>query len=577
MKKRLLSMILCLCLALSLLPAQAFAAERLIYVALGDSITTGYGLNSPTTESFAALLAEKGNFALTNLAEDGETTETLLQTIQNNSTGIKKADVITITIGGNDLMNVLYEFLAKKYNADETNQDTPVDVKKIKEILQSQNSSDFLKKMKLLNYITAEDNMTDLQNSITTEINSVALNFSQIIARLRGLNKNATIIVATQYNPYEYATENANEAIYSYAQQISGLFTSILEELNSKLKLASSLGYQCADVSEAFSEAVNKNQNPCNAAFDGIATLDFDFHPNAYGHELIAETMSEYALQYSISVTPDTLTFDTATEGYTDSKAQTVTITNTGNQEVTVALPTGAAYIITAKDGFSNGKATLAVNEQATFTIQPKAGFAAGTYKETIAVTGSNDITENITATFTVEEKKAVPTQPGTENQNPVQTGTENQTPQTGTVLQDTATGDIYKVTESGKEVEYVKSGSKSKKTEKIPATVTINGTKYTVTSVANNAFKNNKKVENVVIGKNVTKIGKKAFYGCKNLKKITIKSTKLKKKTIGAKAFTKAGSKNYSKLKVIVPKKCLKNYTKILKQKGLSKRAVIK
>ena len=576
MKKRLLSMILSLCLALSLLPAQAFAAERLSYVALGDSITTGYGLGEDE-ESFATRLAEMGNFQLNDsLAKDGVTSADLLAVVQaeTNTETLRNADVITITIGGNDLMNALYEFLRDKYNAE--NPSANVDADQIKDMLMNSN---IVTISKLLKYIIDEKNSDDLQAAMTRAISLAAINFRSIITSLKALNQNATIIVATQYNPYEYAAKHANPYISDKAQLISDLFETILEKLNTSLMSYASLSgyYQCADVSAAFSNAVSDDKDPCNATFVDLSNMNFDFHPNAYGHELIAETMSEYALQYSISVTPDTLTFDTATEGYTDSKAQTVTITNTGNQEVTVDLPVGKAYIITAKGGFSNGKATLAVNEQATFTVQPKVGFAAGTYKETIAVTGSNDITENITATFTVEEKKAVPTQPGTENQNPAQTGTENQTPQTGTVLQDTAIGDIYKVTESGKEVEYVKSGSKSKKTEKIPATVTINGIRYTVTSVANNAFKNNKKVETVVIGKNVTKIGKKAFYGCKNLKKITIKSTKLKKKTIGAKAFTKAGSKNYGKLKVIVPKKCLKNYTKILKQKGLSKRAVIK
>ena len=45
MRKRILSTLLALCLALSLLPASALAAggEQKSYVALGDSITTGYG------------------------------------------------------------------------------------------------------------------------------------------------------------------------------------------------------------------------------------------------------------------------------------------------------------------------------------------------------------------------------------------------------------------------------------------------------------------------------------------------------------------------------------------------------
>ena len=191
----------------------------------------------------------------------------------------------------------------------------------------------------------------------------------------------------------------------------------------------------------------------------------------------------------------------------------------------------------------------------------------------TVRAISNSDTTKSGTAVVTVTE----PSTGGTNPSSPSSNSANTTSGQAGTVLKDAATKNTYKVTGNGTTVEYTGNAANKKKTVEIPNTVTINGTKYTVTSVANNAFKNNKKVEKVVIGKTVTKIGKKTFYGCKNLKKITIKSTKLKKKTIGAKAFTKAGSKNYGKLKVIVPKKCLKNYTKILKQKGLSKRAVIK
>jgi hypothetical protein len=63
-----------------------------------------------------------------------------------------------------------------------------------------------------------------------------------------------------------------------------------------------------------------------------------------------------------------------------------------------------------------------------------------------------------------------------------------------------------------------------------------VNGITYKVTSIANNAFKGNKKLTKVTIGKNVTKIGKNAFSGCKNLKKITITAGNLK--TISKNAF---------------------------------------
>lgn len=146
-----------------------------------------------------------------------------------------------------------------------------------------------------------------------------------------------------------------------------------------------------------------------------------------------------------------------------------------------------------------------------------------------------------------------------------------------GAVIRNPSTGDTYKVVSSGRTVEYRGSANQNKKAVNVPDTVVVDGVRYQVTSIANNAFKNNKKLTSVVIGKNVTKIGKKAFFGCQKLKKITIKTTKLKTKSVGAKAFTKAGSKNYSKLTVKVPKKCKKTYPKILRKKGLSDRAKIK
>ncbi|MFR8246351.1 MAG: hypothetical protein ACLU9V_00005 [Roseburia sp.] len=46
--------------------------------------------------------------------------------------------------------------------------------------------------------------------------------------------------------------------------------------------------------------------------------------------------------------------------------------------------------------------------------------------------------------------------------------------------------------------------------------------------------LRNNKKETRVTIDKNVNNIGKNAFYGCKNLKKVIVKTTKLTKKTVG-------------------------------------------
>lgn len=136
-------------------------------------------------------------------------------------------------------------------------------------------------------------------------------------------------------------------------------------------------------------------------------------------------------------------------------------------------------------------------------------------------------------------------------------------------------------------------------------------------TAISANAFKNNKSLKSVTIGRNVTVIGTNAFYGCrklsrvsggngivkidhrafancislskitipgtvrsigkqafrncKKLRSITIKTSTLSGKTIGSKAF--AGT--YKKPTVKVPAKQLKAYKKLLKARGMSSKAV--
>ncbi len=100
----------------------------------------------------------------------------------------------------------------------------------------------------------------------------------------------------------------------------------------------------------------------------------------------------------------------------------------------------------------------------------------------------------------------------------------------------------------------------------KIGDTVTILGAKFKVIKIEDRALKNSTAVSSVTVGKNVQTIGKEAFYGAKELKTITVKSTKLTK--VGANAL----KKSYGKLKIKVPKSKLKKYQKLWKGKGQKK-----
>lgn len=137
--------------------------------------------------------------------------------------------------------------------------------------------------------------------------------------------------------------------------------------------------------------------------------------------------------------------------------------------------------------------------------------------------------------------------------------------PKQGKVIKNLNTNDTYKVTKSSTQngtVEFI-NAKNSKNSITVPDTINIDDVTYKVTSISKNAFKNNKKLKKVTIGKNVKSIGKNAFYGCKNLKSINVKSANLK--VIEKNAFKGINPK----AKIKVPSNKLKKYKKLLKNKG--------
>lgn len=125
-----------------------------------------------------------------------------------------------------------------------------------------------------------------------------------------------------------------------------------------------------------------------------------------------------------------------------------------------------------------------------------------------------------------------------------------------------TVSGSTYKVTKAGAEVMVYKT-SKVARSVTIPATIKAKGITYKVTSIGTKAFNGNKKLKKVTIGANIAKISNNAFFKCKSLKMVTIKSVLLTKKTANKKAFKGVNKKMVIK----VPKKMKKAYVKIFKR----------
>lgn len=205
------------------------------------------------------------------------------------------------------------------------------------------------------------------------------------------------------------------------------------------------------------------------------------------------------------------------------------------NYEYTVEGKKGKMYRIT----FSNFESLDAVfNINITKTDEPKA--EEGTPNKD---TSDKNITNSNTAS---ENKDSV-------SENPPK------------FVKDSSQKAEYVITSSST-VSFYKVLSTKVKSASVPASVKLNGVTYKVTAISDGAFKDCKKLTKVTIGGNIKTIGKKAFYNCKNLKTITIKSKSLKK--VGSKAFKGINRK----AKIKVPKKQLSSYKKLLKGRGQTK-----
>lgn len=187
---------------------------------------------------------------------------------------------------------------------------------------------------------------------------------------------------------------------------------------------------------------------------------------------------------------------------------------------------------------------------------------------ETPKATATPTLTPEPTLTLETPEPTATPESP---ELTPLETtkGSKN------IYIDDSGRG-RYRIKKKGdgtKKAIYVGPTKKKYKKVTIPGKASIQGVRYRVVAIEKNALKNCKKLKRVKIGKNVKKIGKKAFYGCKSLKKLEIRTKKLTAKKVKKKAF----GKTYKKMTVKVPKKRLKRYKKLFRKRGIKKKAKFK
>ncbi|WP_175475084.1 leucine-rich repeat domain-containing protein [Butyrivibrio sp. ob235] len=164
--------------------------------------------------------------------------------------------------------------------------------------------------------------------------------------------------------------------------------------------------------------------------------------------------------------------------------------------------------------GSSNGPGTTGGSEQPSGNAQQGSGLSAG--NQTSGNSGKvtpSDITDATNNTDTAEVSK---------NKEPEKTVAEK-TAVVARASEFTVNNLMFKVT-SDSTAEFESSTGSSTKTVSVPSNVTDeNGNSYVITRISSGAFKNNRKLTKVTIPSTVKQIGAGAFYGCTNLKTVTI------------------------------------------------------
>lgn len=218
------------------------------YVSLGDSIATGTtdGIFNPPTypyvDQFESYLNDINEIPVYRSAfeTDGDRTNELLSDLKTNTTlrnAVDAADVITVSIGGNNLMQACKTWIGY----------------------------DFFNP----NISLANQGYNDFVNQ-----------YDDIMLEIRALNDTATIIVMTLYNPYNIADDYMHTLVDNYYFRTDGL------GMNNLIQgYADDYNYLVADAFSAFDAYSNGQMGTVTLMYP--ASFLRNPHPTQFGQNLL--------------------------------------------------------------------------------------------------------------------------------------------------------------------------------------------------------------------------------------------------------------------------------------------------
>lgn len=256
----------------------ASADDAMKIVALGDSITNGYSMDGSLIASYPQLVSSYYGAELVNFAEDSMTSAELLSKISDPAvqSEIADADIVLITIGGNDIMKPVLnnEFIdASKYNT----------MTELIAAIKAESDKDLFYSIAL---------QTKLNSFMPDAIKNCNANIQQLSEQLSSMTS-ARIVFQTLYNPMDL--KNDNTALAS-----SGSMTVLCANVNSYLegKPDNTLYPIDGGVNDIIrgltgSLIVDTFETFADHSYFYTHIKNVDVHPNSKGHLAIAESIIE--------------------------------------------------------------------------------------------------------------------------------------------------------------------------------------------------------------------------------------------------------------------------------------------
>ena len=337
------------------------------YLALGDSIGAGYGLADKDTESYAQIVRSKLNIPennFKNLSVSGMTCEEFYQKIQTSeyTSSIRAANMITVSIGSNELLGIAIEGVSSITGVDANDPDF---TNKVQQVFKNAN---LFQKLTLTDnlYVFFTSNETKAQ--IEASIVAYEESWKKSISYIKNINPNVSIIATEFYNPY-YEVGLASYDLGNFVDEYIKKMNVILRNLSQSESL-----YKIAKIYDDFN-TTNPRITNVNVNFSNFSKMNVDPHPNKDGHSIIASRIMD-VIQTSVVQKKD--------------------IKNLSFSKISDVTHTGKA--LTPKIQIKDGKTTLVENTDYTLTYinNTQVGEAS------IIIKGIGNYTGSVTKNFNI-------------------------------------------------------------------------------------------------------------------------------------------------------------------------------